>query len=33
VLSEVGSKDSDVVFAPYQWVEWINEEPLQAPGR
>jgi phosphosulfolactate synthase len=22
----VGSKDSDVVFAPYQWVEWINEE-------
>ena len=26
VLSEVGSKDSDVVFAPYQWVEWINEE-------
>ena len=19
-------KDSDVVFAPYQWVEWINEE-------
>ncbi len=29
VLSEVGSLDSDVVFAPYQWVEWINEE-LQA---
>jgi len=26
VLSEVGSKDSDVVFAPYQWVEWIQEE-------
>ena len=26
VLSEVGSKDPDVVFAPYQWVEWINEE-------
>ena len=26
VLSEVGSKDSDVVYAPYQWVEWINEE-------
>jgi phosphosulfolactate synthase len=26
VLSEVGSKDSDVVFAPYQWVEWIKEE-------
>jgi len=26
VLSEVGSKDSDVVYAPYQWVEWITEE-------
>ncbi len=26
VLSEVGSKDSDVVYAPYQWVEWIREE-------
>ncbi len=26
VLSEVGSKDSDVVFPPYQWVEWIKEE-------
>jgi phosphosulfolactate synthase len=26
VLSEVGSKDTDVVFAPYQWVEWIREE-------
>jgi phosphosulfolactate synthase len=26
VLSEVGSKDSDVVFAPYQWVEWLKEE-------
>ena len=26
VLSEVGSKDADVVFAPYQWVEWIIEE-------
>ena len=26
VLSEVGSKDSEVVFAPYQWVEWIREE-------
>ena len=25
VLSEVGSKDSDVVYAPYQWVEWIKE--------
>jgi phosphosulfolactate synthase len=29
VLSEVGSKDADVVFAPYQWVGWIKEE-LQA---
>ena len=29
VLSEVGSKDAEVVFAPYQWVEWIKEE-LQA---
>ena len=26
VLSEVGSKDSDVVYAPYQWVSWIKEE-------
>jgi len=26
VLSEVGSKDSSVVYAPYQWVEWITEE-------
>ena len=26
VLSEVGSKDSDVVFAPYEWVQWIREE-------
>jgi len=26
VLSEVGSKDAEVVFAPYQWVEWIQEE-------
>jgi phosphosulfolactate synthase len=26
VLSEVGSKDADVVYAPYQWVEWIKEE-------
>lgn len=26
VLSEVGSKDSDVVYAPYQWVDWIKEE-------
>jgi phosphosulfolactate synthase len=26
VLSEVGSKDAEVVFAPYQWVDWIKEE-------
>ncbi len=26
VLSEVGSKDAEVVYAPYQWVEWISEE-------
>jgi len=26
VISEVGSKDADVVYAPYQWVEWIKEE-------
>jgi phosphosulfolactate synthase len=26
VLSEVGSKDSQVVFAPYEWVQWIKEE-------
>jgi phosphosulfolactate synthase len=26
VLSEVGSKDEEVVFAPYQWVEWIQQE-------
>jgi len=26
VLSEVGSKDDAVVFAPYQWVQWIKEE-------
>jgi phosphosulfolactate synthase len=26
VLSEVGSKDPEVVYAPYQWVEWIKEE-------
>jgi phosphosulfolactate synthase len=29
VLSEVGSKDSEAVYAPYQWVEWIRDE-LQA---
>jgi phosphosulfolactate synthase len=26
VLSEVGSKDSDVNYAPYLWVQWIKEE-------
>jgi phosphosulfolactate synthase len=26
VLSEVGSKDSEVVYAPYQWVQWLREE-------
>jgi phosphosulfolactate synthase len=26
VLSEVGSKDPDVVFAPYQWVQWLKDE-------
>src|SRR5207253_10131755 len=26
VLSEVGSKDEEIVYAPYQWVEWIKEE-------
>jgi phosphosulfolactate synthase len=26
VLSEVGSKDSHVVYAPYQWVVWIRED-------
>ncbi len=26
VLSEVGAKDSEVVFAPEQWVRWIGEE-------
>src|SRR5436305_4576746 len=26
VLSEVGSKDAEVIYAPYQWVEWIKEE-------
>jgi phosphosulfolactate synthase len=26
VLSEVGSKDSEVNYAPYLWVEWIKEE-------
>ena len=26
VMSEVGSKDEEVVFAPYQWVEWMREE-------
>jgi phosphosulfolactate synthase len=26
VLSEVGSKDEQVVYAPYQWCEWMREE-------
>ena len=26
VLSEVGSKDEETVFAPYQWVAWLTEE-------
>lgn len=26
VLSEVGSKDAETVFAPYQWVDWMREE-------
>jgi phosphosulfolactate synthase len=26
VLSEVGSKDPEVNYAPYLWVEWIKEE-------
>jgi phosphosulfolactate synthase len=26
VLSEVGSKDAECVYAPYQWVAWIKEE-------
>jgi phosphosulfolactate synthase len=30
VLSEVGSKDAEEIFAPYQWVAWIKEE--QAAG-
>jgi phosphosulfolactate synthase len=26
VLSEVGSKDTECMYAPYQWVQWIREE-------
>jgi phosphosulfolactate synthase len=26
VLSEVGTKDSERIYAPYQWVAWIKEE-------
>ena len=26
VISEVGSKDSEVNYAPYLWVQWIKEE-------
>ena len=33
VLSEVGSKDPDVVFAPDQWVQWIEEELDAGAGK
>src|SRR4051794_18241654 len=33
VLSEVGSKDSEVVFAPYLWVQWMQEELEAGAGR
>ncbi|HYX85920.1 MAG TPA: phosphosulfolactate synthase [Gaiellales bacterium] len=26
VLSEVGTKDAEQIYAPYQWVAWIREE-------
>jgi phosphosulfolactate synthase len=26
VMSEVGSKDADVVYAPYKWVDWLRED-------
>jgi phosphosulfolactate synthase len=26
VVSEVGSKDAGVVYAPYQWVDWMKDE-------
>ena len=26
VFSEVGSKDARIVYAPFQWVQWIREE-------
>jgi phosphosulfolactate synthase len=26
VISEVGSKDAEINYAPYLWVEWIKEE-------
>jgi phosphosulfolactate synthase len=26
VMSEVGSKNADVVYAPYQWVGWMKDE-------
>jgi phosphosulfolactate synthase len=26
VLSEVGSKDAEVIFAPYEWVQFMNKE-------
>jgi phosphosulfolactate synthase len=26
VLSEVGSKNAEIVYAPYQWVDWMKDE-------
>jgi phosphosulfolactate synthase len=26
VMSEVGSKDAEVVYAPFRWVDWMREE-------
>ncbi len=33
VLSEVGSKDQEQIFAPYQWVAWIREELEAGAGK
>src|SRR5919199_3919480 len=33
VLSEVGSKDAEVNYAPYLWVEWIKEELAAGAGK
>ena len=33
MLSEVGSKDSECVYAPYQWVAWIKEELEAGAGQ